>query len=267
MSGTTPGKSLNKTKFYLLKKLDMEHKARHYQVDETAPESFQPHEVRAWRAALQAIEEIKHADKGQDQESIEKFDSVLRKSLDLLHIRIKNRLRSPLWSHGYHPEYALETAHQAEREMQNVLRRFGPNSVERFATYDRRTVVAESALDGMKQGRAETFLRKLLTEGTSGIKRDNGWEAITAIFDRLHRAGLSIENLQAEYYKIPHSSNLNDGKRWTFKIPYRATGPSGHTGKGGWYVTITASFAGSAKDPSDAYDIIVNLDYSAARSM
>jgi hypothetical protein len=114
---------------------------------------------------------------------------------------------------------------------------------------------AESALSGMTRARAETFLRKLLSEGTSGIKRDNGWSAINAIFDRLHRAGISIENLKAEYYKVPNSSNLNDGKRWRFEIPFA---------KGGWHVTITASFAGSAKDPSDAYDITVNLDYSAS---
>jgi len=116
------------------------------------------------------------------------------------------------------------------------------------------SVEPESSIAGITRARAETYLRKLLNEGVNGIHRDTSWRPIHAIFSRLHQAGISIENSRSEYYKIPGSSNLNDGKRWYFEIPFT---------KGRWYVVITASFAGSAKDPSEAYDVVVNLDYSA----
>jgi len=114
------------------------------------------------------------------------------------------------------------------------------------------------------KARAETFLRKILTDGTEGIKHDSDWRAVYAIFGRLTDAGFRVQKWTStstsEYYKIPNSSNMNDGKRWTFEVPFP-------NGKGGWYVSITASFAGSAQDPSDAYDITVTLDYSARIQM
>jgi len=104
-----------------------------------------------------------------------------------------------------------------------------------------------NGISGMTRAKATTFLRKLLIEGTTGIKRDNGWSAVNDIFARLSDAGIAVETSHSEYYKIPNSSNLNDGKRWVLGIA------------GGWTAVITASYAGSAKDPSDAYDIIVCL--------
>ena len=108
------------------------------------------------------------------------------------------------------------------------------------------------------KARLETILRRILNDGTSGVKRDSNWRPIHAIFERLNDAGFSVQNMSTEYYRRPGSSNLNDGKRWTFEIPVRTVGPGG-----GWYVTITAAFAGSVADPSEAYDIVVTMNYSA----
>lgn len=107
------------------------------------------------------------------------------------------------------------------------------------------------------RARAETFLRKTLDADTSGLKKDTDWRSVNAIFSGLEAAGFEIQNLKSEYYKVRGSEQMNDGKRWTFEVPFT---------KGGWYVTITASFAGSAEDPSDAYDITVTASYAAKLS-
>jgi hypothetical protein len=115
----------------------------------------------------------------------------------------------------------------------------------------------DQGLEGLTRARAETYLRKLTQTGTSGVHRDSDWKPITAIFDRLSAAGIPIQNYRAEYYSNRNSPSLTSGKQWTFEIPFS---------KGGWYVTVTASFMGSTQDPSEAYDIVVTMSYSARLS-
>jgi hypothetical protein len=117
-------------------------------------------------------------------------------------------------------------------------------------------VEAASNFYNMRKNEADTYLGNLLEQGTGGIHRDAYWRPINQIFSRLERAGIQIQNLETKYYKNKESSNtLGDGKEWKFEVPFD---------KGGWHVQILASFAGSVKDPSDAYDIVITKTYSAS---
>jgi hypothetical protein len=109
-------------------------------------------------------------------------------------------------------------------------------------------------LHDLSKARAETLLRKLVMQDTQGFFRDNNWAPVHAIFKRLDEAGFEVRNLQTEYYGRRSNHPLGDGKSWSFQVPWT---------KGGWYVRIVASWAGSATDPSERYDILTQVSYSA----
>lgn len=114
---------------------------------------------------------------------------------------------------------------------------------------------AGTEFDALTKSRAETFLRKIIHQGLDGVHRDTSWKPIHDLFERLEKNDIQIQNLKTEYYRNKDSSSeIGDGKKWSFEIP--------HT-KGGWYVEIVASFMGPVSDPSAAYDIIASTMYSA----
>jgi hypothetical protein len=100
----------------------------------------------------------------------------------------------------------------------------------------------------------EKMMRNILDAHTKGVFRDNHWAPVQAIQKELSEELVDLTLVKAEYY---HGKNHEpEGKIWLFEIPYQD--------KGGWYLRIVANFGPSSpKDPTEKYDLVYTLSWSA----
>lgn len=104
-------------------------------------------------------------------------------------------------------------------------------------------------LNGKAKPSARNYIYRLVGDMTRGFFRDNSWENVSAIWNKLNQNGIDNYVTKAEY--VHNERGEPSGKVWHFEIPF-----VNQRGKNDALIgTLTASFAGSVKDPSDRYDI------------
>jgi len=109
--------------------------------------------------------------------------------------------------------------------------------------------VSLSPLTGKSNQFARNYIYRLVGNLTKGFFRDNSWENVSAIWQRLDENGIENNIEETRYFQDEHGQPM--GKIWKFEVPF-----TNNKGKEQiLHGTLTAHFAGSVKDPSDRYDI------------
>ena len=108
---------------------------------------------------------------------------------------------------------------------------------------------ASNPLDGKSKPSARNYVYKLIGELTKGFFRDDSWENINAIWDRLNENNISNYLINAKYFHDEKGQSM--GKTWYFEIPFINNRSNQDKLQG----NLNAHFCGSIQDPSDKYDI------------
>jgi hypothetical protein len=110
-------------------------------------------------------------------------------------------------------------------------------------------LIAGSPLDGMNKTKAVKVVNKLIDKHTHGFFSDDYWLPVKNIFKDMVEAGIEGVVTKTEYIK--NEAGVPIRKEWKFEIEF-----INNTGKQTvLYGNITASGAGSEKDPLDRYDV------------
>jgi len=110
--------------------------------------------------------------------------------------------------------------------------------------------LSQSILNGKNRSSASRIVGNLLRKNTGGIFRDTGWIPIHKCFKELTNAGVEWE-LKTTAYRKNEDGNPSS-KVWEIECPYinnngRESIIYGH---------ITASGAGTVRDPLEIYDVV-----------
>ena len=107
----------------------------------------------------------------------------------------------------------------------------------------------ENALDGMTNEQARRNVNQVLQHYTTGLFKDQSWEAVDRIWKALTAGQLNWTMEKSSYHH--NEAGLPVGKTWQFKVEF--------VNKKGrptvLYGVVTASGAGSVEDPLDKYDL------------
>ena len=114
-----------------------------------------------------------------------------------------------------------------------------------------RIVASESALNGMRKQKAASFVGDIMRKHSKGLFRDEYWTPVQKIWEDFRKENIDWDLISAEYYK-DRISGKDAGKKWTFEVNF--VNQNGKPDK--LHGQVIASFAGSVKDPSEAYDLI-----------
>jgi hypothetical protein len=109
--------------------------------------------------------------------------------------------------------------------------------------------VTANPLNGKSKQSARNYIYRLVGDLTKGFFRDNSWENVSAIWNKLDSNGINANIMGTEYFNNERGEPM--GKRWDFAIDFVNNKEKQDIIKG----MLTAHFAGSIQDPSDRYDI------------
>jgi hypothetical protein len=110
--------------------------------------------------------------------------------------------------------------------------------------------------DGLSKQRLKTLLYKETKKCTyNKLYKDTYWQGPSCIWDTFNKLNLAWNITGSAYKKYDKNADyLNDTKEWTFDIMWNSKegGLGKHMKLSG---IVTASGAGSVKDPLDKYDL------------
>ena len=115
--------------------------------------------------------------------------------------------------------------------------------------------LVSNPLNGMKKVKAARIVNDLIGKYTKGFFSDEDWSPISKIWAAFREANLDW-TLTSNYYFDDKDSGKSAGKRWAFEIDF--INQNGKADK--LYGNITASWAGSIKNPSERYDLIAYVN-------
>lgn len=147
----------------------------------------------------------------------------------------------------------IAQADRALKEAQKDLKDYMMDKASRSAASEllrvARSLLA-SPLDGMSRVRATRLVNHLMNPFTNGFFRDEDWSNVDKIWKALTQAGIEFTITKTEYQQ-DRDGNPN-AKIWQFQIEF-----SNERGRPTiLFGVVTASGAGSVKDPLDRYDIV-----------
>jgi len=107
----------------------------------------------------------------------------------------------------------------------------------------------ESSINNMSKQKAKTYINKLTEKITKGFFTDDSWKPIHELFRVFNKENISYQIEKTEYQKDENGNPIR--KIWLFTITFVNNKSKVQTLNG----IITASGAGSVKDPLDRYDV------------
>ena len=111
------------------------------------------------------------------------------------------------------------------------------------------TELVANPLNGKSKQSARNYIYRLVGDLTKGFFRDNSWENVHAIWNKLNQNGIQSNIMSADYFNDERGQSM--GKTWKFKIPFVNNRGNNDVLLG----TLNAHFCGSVQDPSERYDI------------
>lgn len=116
-----------------------------------------------------------------------------------------------------------------------------------------------SPIDGKSKRSALNFIYKNIVPKTDGIWKDEAWNGVNVFFKGLDEFNLNWDLVQnSRYFNFPYGVGGSieiPRKEWYFKINFINDRGRENEFNG----TVTASGAGSMKDPLDRYDVVVTM--------
>lgn len=109
--------------------------------------------------------------------------------------------------------------------------------------------VTANPLNGKSKQSARNYIYRLVGDLTKGFFRDNSWENVNAIWNKLDSNGIQSNIMSADYFKDERGEPM--GKTWKFEVPFKNNRGNDDALLG----TLNAHFCGSVRDPSERYDI------------
>jgi len=109
--------------------------------------------------------------------------------------------------------------------------------------------ITNNPLNGKSKQSARNYIYKLVGDMTKGIFRDDAWQNVSAIWNKMDENNIENNITKADYFKDEQGQPM--GKTWKFEVPF--TNQKGRQDV--LYGTLNAHFSGSVQDPSERYDI------------
>ena len=113
-----------------------------------------------------------------------------------------------------------------------------------------RSLNATTFLDGLRKPQAAKKVNEIMARHSKGFFSDQSWEPINAIWKDFQNEGIDYTLDKASYTQDPDGTPIS--KTWRFTVSFKNQALLPNT----LYGTITASGAGSVKDPLSRYDVI-----------
>ena len=110
--------------------------------------------------------------------------------------------------------------------------------------------MATTFLDGLRKPQAAKKVNEIMARHTRGFFSDQSWEPINAIWKDFQDEGIDYTLEKASYTQDADGTPTH--KTWRFTVSFKNQALLPNT----LYGTITASGAGSVKDPLSRYDVI-----------
>ena len=104
-------------------------------------------------------------------------------------------------------------------------------------------------LNGRSKQSAKNFIYRLVGDMTKGFFKDDAWEGVHAIFDKMRDSGIEVNMTDAQYHK--DEQGLPSDKTWKFEIPFMGKNDKPQV----LYGVLVASFAGTVQDVMGRYDL------------
>lgn len=108
-------------------------------------------------------------------------------------------------------------------------------------------------LDGMKKVKAARIVGDLMRQYTNGFFSDEDWSPVNKIWAAFREANIDYELKSADYRQREDGTPI--AKVWKFEVNFLNENNRPST----LYGYITASGAGSVKDPMEKFDLVATI--------